>query len=76
ALDYLLSRGFTIELIAEFQIVYALDSWDFITKFLVKRGYSETEMERAGLLIRREDGIGFFDRFRNRVMFPIHDHHG
>ncbi|WP_350308401.1 hypothetical protein [Bacillus subtilis] len=54
---------------------YALDSWDFITKFLVKRGFSEAQMEKAGLLIRREDGSGYFDRFRNRVMFPIHDHH-
>ncbi|WP_116316533.1 DNA primase [Bacillus subtilis] len=76
ALDYLLSRGFTKELIDEFQIGYALDSWDFITKFLVKRGFSEAQMEKAGLLIRREDGSGYFDRFRNRVMFPIHDHHG
>ncbi|MCA1213758.1 DNA primase [Bacillus amyloliquefaciens] len=76
ALDYLLSRGFTKELIDEFEIGYALDSWDFMTKFLKKRGFEEELMEKAGLLIRREDGSGYFDRFRNRIMFPIHDHHG
>ncbi|MED4800821.1 DNA primase [Bacillus atrophaeus] len=76
ALDYLLSRGFTKELIDEFEIGYALDSWDFMTKFLAKRGFKEELMEKAGLLIRREDGSGYFDRFRNRIIFPIHDHHG
>ena len=47
-----------------------------MTKFLKKRGFEEEMMEKAGLLIRREDGSGYFDRFRNRIMFPIHDHHG
>ncbi|PTA85414.1 DNA primase [Bacillus sp. Nf3] len=76
ALDYLRSRGFTDETIAKFEIGYALDSWDFVTKFLEKRGFDPVMMEKAGLLIQRENGTGFFDRFRDRVMFPIHDHHG
>ncbi|MGE6629272.1 DNA primase [Bacillus sp. NPDC077027] len=76
ALDYLLARGFTDETIAKFEIGYALDSWDFMTNFLVKRGFEPAIMEKAGLLIQRENGSGYFDRFRDRVIFPIHDHHG
>ncbi|MCY7729890.1 CHC2 zinc finger domain-containing protein, partial [Bacillus safensis] len=66
ALDYLRSRGFTDETIAKFEIGYALDSWDFVTKFLEKRGFDPVMMEKAGLLIQRENGTGFFDRFRDR----------
>ncbi|ARC74304.1 DNA primase [Bacillus licheniformis] len=76
ALDYLLERGFKMEQIEQFEIGCALDSWDFITKFLERRGFDLALMERAGLIIRRENGDGYFDRFRNRIMFPIHDHHG
>ncbi|MFT0800134.1 DNA primase [Bacillus swezeyi] len=76
ALDYLLERGFKMEEIEQFEIGCALDSWDFITKFLERRGFDAELMERAGLIIRRENGDGYFDRFRNRIMFPIHDHHG
>lgn len=76
ALEYLIARGFTEELINKFQIGYALDSWDFVVKFLTKRGYSLEIMEQAGLIIRREKDQTYFDRFRNRVMFPIFDHQG
>ncbi|UOY89853.1 DNA primase [Bacillus glycinifermentans] len=76
ALDYLLERGITMEEIERFEIGCALDSWDFITKFLERRGFEVGLMEKAGLIIRRENGDGYFDRFRNRIMFPIHDHHG
>ncbi|WP_449537009.1 DNA primase [Ferdinandcohnia sp. Marseille-Q9671] len=76
ALDYLTSRGFTREIIDKFEIGYALDSWDFATKFLQKRGFKPELMERAGLLVKKEDTGSFFDRFRNRIMFPIWDHQG
>ncbi|MFJ8256053.1 DNA primase [Peribacillus asahii] len=76
ALEYLLNRGFTEETIEQFQIGYALDSWDFAAKFLKKRGFSSELMEQAGLIIFREKGESYFDRFRNRVMFPIMDHQG
>lgn len=76
ALDYLTNRGFTREIIDKFEIGYALDSWDFATKFLQKRGFRLELMERAGLLVKKEDTGTFFDRFRNRVMFPIWDHQG
>ncbi|MEH7384083.1 DNA primase [Bacillus sp. JJ1521] len=76
ALDYLTNRGFTREIIDKFEIGYALDSWDFATKFLQKRGFKPELMERAGLLVKKEDTGTFFDRFRNRIMFPIWDHQG
>ncbi|MBD8069179.1 DNA primase [Bacillus sp. PS06] len=76
ALDYLLNRGFTKEIIEQFEIGYALDSWDYISKFLQKRGYSLELMEKAGLLVKKEDNGSFLDRFRNRIMFPIWDYQG
>lgn len=76
ALDYLLDRGFTKETIEKFEVGYALNSWDYVTKFLQKRGYNLEIMEKAGLLVRRENDGSFLDRFRNRIMFPIWDHQG
>jgi DNA primase len=76
ALDYLQNRGFTKEIIDMFEIGYALDSWDFISKFLVKRGFDASLMEDAGLLVKKNNSDEYFDRFRNRIMFPITDHHG
>lgn len=76
ALDYLLNRGFTKEIIDQFELGYSLDSWDFATKFLKKRGFSLELMEKAGLLAKRESDGAFFDRFRNRIMFPIWDGQG
>ncbi|RHW41029.1 DNA primase [Neobacillus notoginsengisoli] len=76
ALEYLLSRGFTRESIDKFQIGYALDSWEFVTNFLLKRGFKPEEMEKAGLIIKRERDGTYFDRFRNRIMFPLFDQNG
>ncbi|WP_226526410.1 DNA primase [Metabacillus niabensis] len=77
ALDYLLSRGFTKDIIDTFEIGYSLDSWDFVKKFLEKRGFTLSLMEEAGLLVKKSNSNEeFFDRFRNRIMFPIMDHHG
>jgi DNA primase len=75
ALDYLQERGISREVIEQFEIGFSLDSWDFATKFLANRGFSLEIMEKAGLIIRKEDGT-YFDRFRNRIMFPIHNHQG
>lgn len=76
ALDYLLNRGFTKETIDMFEIRYALDSWDFISKFMIKRGFDSALLEEAGLLVKKNNSNEYFDRFRNRIMFPITDHHG
>ncbi|NRD80788.1 DNA primase [Bacillus sp. BRMEA1] len=76
ALEYLLERGFTRDSIDKFQIGYSLNSWDFVYKFLTKRGFSPNWMEKAGLIIKREKDGTYFDRFRNRIMFPILDRNG
>ncbi|MEH7414100.1 DNA primase [Neobacillus drentensis] len=76
ALEYLLNRGFTQESIDKFQIGYSLNSWDFVYKFLTKRDFSPDWMEKAGLIIKRERDGTYFDRFRDRIMFPIFDRHG
>ena len=76
ALDYLLKRGFTLEVIDKFQIGYAIDSWDFDYKFLTSKNFQPSLMEKAGLIIKREQDETYFDRFRNRIMFPIFDKNG
>ncbi|MEH7010094.1 DNA primase [Neobacillus niacini] len=76
ALEYLLKRGFTRESIDKFQIGYSLNSWDFVYKFLTKRDFSPELMEKAGLIIKRERDGTYFDRFRDRIMFPIFDRNG
>jgi len=76
ALEYLRRRGLTEQTIAEYQIGYAPDSWDFLTTWLKKRGFSLPVMVEAGLLARSENGQRIYDRFRGRIMFPIHDTQG
>jgi len=76
AMKYLLSRGISEATIREFQIGYSPPSWDFTTQFLQKRGFSLPLMAEAGLLAKSEKDGRVFDRFRGRVMFPIHDSQG
>ncbi|MFO1443432.1 DNA primase [Bacillus sp. Bva_UNVM-123] len=76
ALEYLLNRGFTMDSIVKFQIGYSLNSWDFVYKFLMKRKFPQEIIEKAGLIIRSERDGNYFDRFRNRIMFPIFDRNG
>ncbi|TJY43413.1 DNA primase [Cohnella pontilimi] len=76
AMDYLRSRGFTDKLIEEFGLGYAPARWDTLVQGLHKQGFEAAEMERGGLLSRKQEGDGFVDRFRDRVMFPIRDGEG
>jgi DNA primase len=81
ALDYLHSRGIRDETIEEWQIGYVPDQWDLLTQYLLKKGHGIDDLVVAGLTIRRDNanaktGQGFYDRFRGRIMFPIHDVHG
>lgn len=74
--EYLKERGFTKELIDTFQIGYATDSWENLTSLLTNKGFNMKLMEVSGLLAKREFDGKLFDRFRNRVMFPIWDGQG
>lgn len=73
---YLTGRGLTEELIKEFGLGMAPDGWDHLIRHLTGKGYDLKMLEKAGLVISRENKSGYYDRFRNRVMFPIQDGRG
>ena len=74
--DYVLSREIPENISEKFRLGFALDDWNALTVFLLKKGYSETEIIQAGLGLKKKSGSGIVDRFRNRMMIPLFDHHG
>ncbi|MBU1164614.1 DNA primase [Patescibacteria group bacterium] len=76
ARDYLQERQVEENIIEEFQIGYAPDSWDQTSKFLIEKGYKEQEIFLAGLTVKKDRGEGFYDRFRGRLIFSILNPHG
>lgn len=77
ALDYLKKeRGFKDEIIKEFNLGYAPDSWDSLGRYLLSKKYTLSEIINSGLALPKERGRKFYDRFRGRVMFPLADHRG
>jgi DNA primase len=72
ALEYARKRGLTEESIKRFGLGYAPDFWDALLLAARREGFSEAQLVAAGLVARREDG-GCYDRFRNRLIFPILD---
>jgi len=75
---YLKERGLTLGTIQTFELGYSLDQWDDLLKSAEKAGYQLKYLEKTGLVIKREDDQGHdtgrrYDRFRGRVMFPIHN---
>jgi len=73
AREYLKSRGLSLETVKKFKIGFAPDEWNGLMSFLKKKNGSLGVMEKAGLIIARESRDGFYDRFRNRIVFPIYD---
>jgi len=73
-LTYFKERGFTTETIKKFGLGYVLDEWDAFTKTALKEGYNLTYLAKTGLTIVKEEKR--FDRFKGRVMFPIHSMSG
>ncbi|WP_419212441.1 DNA primase [Maribacter sp. X9] len=76
-LSYFKERGFTEETIKKFELGYCLDQWDGFTTAALDKGYKLDYLEKTGLTIVKEDannpnGPRKFDRFKGRVMFPIH----
>lgn len=76
ALNYLHERGFTDDLIKEREIGYAPDNSHFCHDFLEKKGYDIELAFEAALLSRNEENFTYFDRFRNRIMFPLKNGQG
>ena len=72
---YLERRAVNAETVERFQLGYASGGWEHLIAYLRGRGYDDNAIERAGLLIRREDG-GVHDRFRHRLVIPIRDIQG
>ncbi|MEW5756725.1 MAG: DNA primase [Pseudomonadota bacterium] len=75
AVEYLKKRGLSGEIAKEFELGYAPPGWDGIMQALGEGGRGYRRLVDAGLLIKKDDG-GFYDRFRDRVMFPIRDARG
>lgn len=70
-LSYFKERGFTDAVIKSFELGFSLDKWDYLDKEAEKKGYSPEILEKAGLIVQRENKK--YDRFRGRVIFPIHN---
>ncbi len=73
---YLKRRGVKPEIWEEFRLGYAPQGWDRLLEEARREGIPPPVMEKAGLAIAREAGEGWYDRFRNRVIFPICDPRG
>jgi len=73
ARDYLKARGIDLETVKKFQVGFALNEWDALLKYLRSKGFGEELIFKAGLIIAREGKSGYYDRFRNRIIFPIAD---
>ncbi|MDO8560400.1 MAG: DNA primase [bacterium] len=76
AREYLQRREMNPAAVETFGLGWAPDSWEATGRFLQERGFTERDIFEAGLLVKKERGSGFYDRFRNRLIFPIHDGHG
>jgi DNA primase len=70
---YLASRGMLPSTIERFGIGVAPPEWDGLIKSLAKQGFAQNDLASAGLIIARDNGSGFYDRFRDRVIFTITD---
>ncbi|MDQ3820250.1 MAG: DNA primase [Acidobacteriota bacterium] len=75
ARDYLASRQISDETRRAFRLGYAPDSWDAMTLHLKRRGATASQIERSGLVVKKDSG-GFYDRFRGRLIFPVMDAQG
>ena len=76
ALSYAIGRGMTKSTLTKFGIGYAPDSWDMLVKAMEAKGYTKQELIDSGLVTESKKNGNIFDRFRDRLMFPIIDIRG
>ena len=76
ALDYAFGRGMSKSILTTFGVGYAPDSWDSLVKAMKAKGYTEEELKESGLVTVSQKNGNIFDRFRDRLMFPIIDVRG
>jgi DNA primase len=70
---YLAKRGVAPTLIDDFELGYAEPSGHLLARAFEAEGFTAEQMEGSGLVLKRQEGTGFFDRFRGRLIFPIHN---
>ena len=68
---YLAARGITAETIETFKMGYAPDEWEDLFRKLTQQGFEAAQIETVGLIAKRRNASGYYDRFRDRVMIPI-----
>ncbi|OGF47243.1 MAG: DNA primase, partial [Candidatus Firestonebacteria bacterium RIFOXYA2_FULL_40_8] len=71
AQDYLSKRNLSPETLEKFAIGYVPDEWDGLLNYAKRNNITTELLEKAGLIIKREKKDGYYDRFRNRIIFPI-----
>ena len=76
ALQYALGRGMSKGILTTFGVGYAPDSWDAMTKAMMAKGYTKQELIDSGLVTVSQKNGNIFDRFRDRLMFPVIDVRG
>lgn len=76
ARHYLAERKISPESVRRFHLGFAPDRWDWLLKQALNTEISIKALEAVGLIVRKQDGPGHYDRFRGRVLFPIHDVQG
>lgn len=75
-LNYLYNRKINNKTIKQFGLGYSLNKWDDLYKYLKFRGYKEADAQKLGLIGKKSSNDGYYDKFRNRIMFPIIDTKG
>ncbi|MEE8397945.1 MAG: DNA primase [Desulfobacterales bacterium] len=73
AMDYLNKRGMTDQTIDQFRLGYAPPGWEILSQQLMQQRVPRAAVERSGLIVPRKEKSGHYDRFRDRIMFPIFD---
>jgi DNA primase len=71
-LSYFRERGFNDRTIEKFELGYALEGWENFSKEAISKGYNKELLEKTGLVVKKDDG-STYDRFRGRVIFPVHN---
>ncbi|MBI5593915.1 MAG: DNA primase [Deltaproteobacteria bacterium] len=75
ALSYLTGRGLPSSILTDFKLGYAPPGWNHLTHYFSGKDVALALVEKAGLISRRQSGSGYYDRFRDRVIFPIFNTH-
>lgn len=73
ARTYLKERSVDLKTVKDFRLGFAPNKWDGLISYLRKNNFTFSLMEKAGLIISKERSEGYYDRFRNRIIFPIFD---